>query len=36
MWDCVCGYQGSSEEDLDEHLIQMMHTDDPDGEHRPT
>lgn len=33
-WDCICGYPGSSEQDLDEHLTAASGLD-PEGAHRP-
>lgn len=27
-WDCICGYQGTSTQDLDEHCIAMAGADD--------
>jgi hypothetical protein len=32
--DCTCGYQGTSNQDLDEHLLAASGLD-PEGTHRP-
>jgi len=33
-WDCICGYPGTSQADLDQHLIAAS-PHDPEGTHRP-